>query len=49
MTDQITEKVSDIKISSESDPKPSDVDKKKKNLLKKLRAIDDLQTKVCYS
>jgi hypothetical protein len=46
VTDLVTEKVADLNVSSESNQKPPDVEKKKKNLLKKLRAIDDLQTKV---
>ena len=39
--------MSDIKVSSEpAKQQPADAEKKKKNLLKKLRAIDDLQAKV---
>ena len=36
-----------MKVSSEpANQQPADAEKKKKNLLKKLRAIDDLQAKV---
>jgi len=45
--EEITDKVSDMKVSSEpAKQQPADAEKKKKNLLKKLRAIDDLQAKV---
>ena len=44
--EQLSSKVADLNVNVASEQKPVDVEKKKKNLLKKLRAIDDLQKKV---